>query len=181
MAGPGATPIDGGALDRAAWRAFVGSGYSFIADADPLSDDVLGRCAREVLIAARRTGFSSGGWSAVAPLLAFARRTLAAGAVDANAMWVLSAADLYHCQNDFGMEGWRPLQKAGLLDPAWPVEAAYHVWVSSGADTKPLLCRFLMESLGKTAALAAIRKQNSSRLPFMQGWANSIGERVKRG
>lgn len=57
--------------------------------------------------------------------------------------WAYAAISLLWWDNYFGMAGWLRLHAMGLLDPAWPAQAAFHVRAESGYDTAPSLALFL--------------------------------------
>jgi hypothetical protein len=54
------------------------------------------------------------------------------------ACWAWAATDLLCWGNDFGLAGWRGLHELGLLNGAWPVLAAFHVWGRLGHVPGPL-------------------------------------------
>jgi hypothetical protein len=72
-----------------------------------------------------------------------AERTLERGPKEAWACWAYAAISLLWCTNDFGLPGWRGLYELGLLDPSWPIHAAFHVRVSTGHNTAPAIAGFL--------------------------------------
>jgi hypothetical protein len=64
----------------------------------------------------------------------FAEALLRYNPADQNAAWILAAVEVLYGSNTFGLPGWRSIHAMGALDVRWPLNAALHLWRTSGQD-----------------------------------------------
>jgi hypothetical protein len=106
-----------------------------------------------------------------------AGQLLGRGTADAWACWAFAATSVLWCSNDFGLPGWRGLHTLGLLDMAWPVQAACRLRFDSGFDPGAALASFLVEvgacvAGRNTLEAAAVRCGDEPA-----GWARGVARR----